>query len=232
MPLEAAERLGGDFLDLKEVARTGPTLAVFRIKEFCAPEPAQGFAGTNVPVIADVWIVDGPRAGEVAIGERLIGAITAPLRGVKNPNPQKGIGVLAPVKKVGAEIVCRLKLVNPGKGNEGVVGDQPGPTEMTQVQAAYAAMGGEQLWANAERSNAESAAQAPAPVAPPAEQQVPAVQLNQSGPATATGNGGQDPAALQAQLAALQAQLGQAQQPVAVGPENGAEARPMWQQAQ
>ena len=245
MALQRAPQLGGDFLDLKDLARGGPVLAVFKINEFCQPEAATGFAGTNVPVVADVLIASGPRAGEVVLGERLIGAITAPLRGVRNPNAQKGIGVQNPVNQVGAEIVVRLKLVIPGKGNEGVVGDQPSEPETATVEQLYNAMGGEALWAQAA---ARAAAQAGvAPSASPAQYAVPATVLS-----TATGAPvvhqvdvpaeptGADQAALAAQLAALQAQLAAAQagqQPAAVGAgaSNGADAggeRPVWQPAQ
>lgn len=138
MALKKAAQLGGDFLDLKELAGDGSALVVFRVVEFLAPETASGFVGTNVPVLADVLICSGPRAGEVHLSERFIGAITATLRGVKNPNTAKGIGVLEPVETVGSEIAARIKVVNPGKSNAGAVGDPPSDPEMAAIEAVHA----------------------------------------------------------------------------------------------
>jgi len=242
MALQPAPQLGGDFIRLAEVAANGPVLAVFRIKEFLPPEPATGFNGTNVPVIADVWFIDGPMAGEVHLGERWLGAITAQLRGVKNPNVQKGIGVSPPVNQLGAEIVCQIQVVNQGRSNEGVYANPPSPTVMKQVvEPAYAAMGGEQLWAFAERNAAQLAAAQPPAQPAPVQHVVPSAQLGQpAATPTQPEPAGADQAALAAQLAALQAQLAAAQagpQPAAVGAgaSNGADAggeRPVWQPAQ
>lgn len=236
MALQLAPVLGGEFIKLTDVARNGPVLAVFRVKEFLPPEPAIGFAGTNVPVIADVWFIDGPLAGEVHLGERWLGAITAQLRGVKNPNVQKGIGVQAPVISVGAEIVCQIQIVSAGRTNEGVHANPPSPTVMQQVvEPAYAAMGGEQLWANAEREAARSAAQQSVQSAPvPAQHTVPNAQLGQPAssatPAQPAGDGADQAsviAALQQRLLAMQSQPA-----AASGGGNGAESRPLWQPAQ
>lgn len=244
MALQLAPVLGGDFIKLTDVARNGPVLAVFRIKEFQPPEPATGFNGTNVPVIADVWFIDGPMAGEVHLGERFLGAITAQLRGVRNPNAQKGIGVQAPANEVGAEIVCQVKVVNQGRSNEGVQADPPSPSVLEQIiEPAYRAMGGEQLWANAERAAAQSAAQQSAQ-AVPAQHQVASTQLGQAAPVAAASpvgpqvdaqpvNGRSQPD--QAQLLEMLAQLQAAQQatPAQPAPESAVatgEPRPVWAQ--
>lgn len=167
MPLQRAVKTGGDFLDLKELcAESGGTvLAVFRVREFQPAENATGFVGQNVPVIADVLICSGPRVGEVHEGERFIGAITATLRGVKNPNAQKNVPVLPPVNEVGAEIATRMKVLNPGKANAGVVGDTPSDVEYAEIERIYAdgaAWTAAQTTVPAQAANGMAAAGAPA----------------------------------------------------------------------
>lgn len=136
MALQKGKRVGGAFLNLRDLAKEqGPTLVVFRIKDFQRPEKASGFNGTNVPVVADALICTGNRKGETWFGERFIGAITGPLRGV--PNPRDGKDPLPPEFKVGDEIVLRVKLVNEGKSNEGAVGDEPSDPEMDAVAEFY-----------------------------------------------------------------------------------------------
>jgi hypothetical protein len=144
MALTKGKRLGGAFLDLKEVAADGPIVMIFRVVEFCDDEP--GDFGRIVPVVADVLIVDGPRKGEVHPGEKFIGGITAPLRGVPNPNKAKNIPLLPPENEAGQEIVLRVKVTNPGKGNAGAVGDEPSDSEMAAAEAVYADGAG---WKNA-----------------------------------------------------------------------------------
>jgi hypothetical protein len=136
MTLTRGKRLGGAFLDLKELAADGPVVCVFRVREFQAPEKATGFDGVNLPVIADVLICDGPRKGEVHLGERFIGAITAPLRGVRNP--KRSEQPQPPETAVGDEIVLRVKVVNAGKANAGAVGDEPSDSEMAAAEAVHA----------------------------------------------------------------------------------------------
>lgn len=139
MALIKGKRIGGGgFLDLKELAADGPVLCIFRIREFEAAEKASGFDGTNVPVIADVLICDGPRKGEVHAGERFIGAICAPLRGVPNPSVKKGIGALPPENAVGDELVLRVNVINRGKPNAGAVGDEPSDADYVAAQAMHA----------------------------------------------------------------------------------------------
>lgn len=156
MPLKAAVKTSGDYLDLKELAKSAPVLCIFRIHEFCPPEPTTGYTGINVPVIADVLIVDGPRAGEVHERERLFGGITSALRGIKNPNVSKGEKPSAPLNAVGDEIVTRVKLVNPGKSNEGAVGDEPSASELAAATAFYG--DGVSVWQVAAVARAEPAA--------------------------------------------------------------------------
>jgi hypothetical protein len=147
MALKRGQRIGGGgFLDLRELAADGPVLCVFHIREFEAAEKATGFDGTNVPVIADVLICDGPRKGQVHRGEKFLGAITAALRGVPNPKKDKGIGVLPPENEVGDEIVLRVDVINKGKANAGAVGNEPSDADCEAADALYEGMGGKQVW--------------------------------------------------------------------------------------
>jgi hypothetical protein len=155
MALKSAVKTGGDFLDLKELAADGPVLAVFRIREFQMPE--KGEFGYLLPVVADVFIVDGDQAGELHPNEKQIGAITSALRGVRNPNAAKGEQPQAPVNEVGDEIAVRIALKNAGKNNAFVVGDEPSKTEMAAIEKAYEAAGGALLW-NKEPAMAGAAA--------------------------------------------------------------------------
>lgn len=134
MALQRAARIGGDFLDLKELANAGPVLAVFRVREFLPAEP--GDYGPNVPVIADVLVCSGPRAGEVHLGERFIGAVTGTLRGVKNP--KKGEQPAPPETAVGDEIAARITVVE-RKGNAPFVGlDTPSDPEYAAIEQVHA----------------------------------------------------------------------------------------------
>lgn len=137
MALQRATKTSGGFLDLKELAADGPILCVFRVVEFQEPEKATGFDGINLPVIADVLVCSGSRTGEVHLGERFIGAITSTLRGVRNPKSNKGEQPQPPTTHVGAEIVARVKVLNPGKANAGAVGDEPSDTEFGAVEQVY-----------------------------------------------------------------------------------------------
>ncbi len=137
MALKRGQRVnGGGFLDLKELADDGPVICIFRVVEFCEDEP--GDFGRLVPVVADVLICSGRHEGEVHLGEKFIGGITAPLRGVPNPNKAKGIGVLPPENKVGDEVVLRVKVTNKGKGNAGAVGDEPSDAEYDTAERVHA----------------------------------------------------------------------------------------------
>lgn len=148
MALKRGQRIGGGaFLDLRELAADGPVLCIFRIRGFEAAEKASGFDGTNVPVVADVLICDGPRKGEVHLNERFFGAITAPLRGVPNPKKDKGIGVLPPENAVGDELVLRVNVINRGKSNAGAVGDEPSDADYAAAEAVHA---GGKGWESAE----------------------------------------------------------------------------------
>lgn len=146
MALQRAKRTGGAFLDLKELAADGPVLAVFHVREFHPTEKATGFDGVNLPVIADVLICSGPRAGEVHLSERFIGAITSTLRGVRNPKTTKGEQPQPPETKVGDEIAARIKVLNAGKSNAGAVGDEPSDAEYAEIEKVYAGFGGEKVW--------------------------------------------------------------------------------------
>lgn len=136
MALIKGKRVNSGFLDLKALYREqGPTLVVFRVQKFLPQEPASFKGGVNLPVVADAVIASGARKGEVWLGEKFIGAITGPLRGVANPKP--GGEALPPETSVGDEIVLRVKTVNPGATNEGAVGDEPSDVEMAEVERFY-----------------------------------------------------------------------------------------------
>lgn len=132
-----AKRVAGGFFSLKDLAENGPVLVLFRIVDFLAPEAAQGFAGTNVPVLADAIVCSGPRKGEVHLSEKFMGAITAVLRGVPNPRADKGIGVIDPENTVGQYVLARVKVLNPGKPNAGATGDEPSDVELATVQGWF-----------------------------------------------------------------------------------------------
>lgn len=156
MALKRGQRIGGGgFLNLRDLAEDGPVLCIFRIVEFEAAEKASGFDGMNVPVIADVLICDGPRKGEARLGERFIGAITAPLRGVPNPKKDKGIGVLPPENAVGDELVLRVDVINRGKPNAGAVGNEPSDADYAAAEAVHADGKG---WGGTEREPATAGA--------------------------------------------------------------------------
>lgn len=155
MTLKRGKRLGGAFLDLRELADDGPVLCIFRVREFHAPEKATGFDGLNLPVTADVLVCDGPRKGEVHLGEKFIGAITAPLRGVRNPKRDEAPRPAETA--IGEEIVLRIKVLNKGKSNAGAVGDEPSDTEMAAAEAIHQ---GGAAW-NVAPANGSAAAQEP-----------------------------------------------------------------------
>lgn len=124
----------GGFFSLKDLAKNGgPVLVLFRIVDFLAPEPAKGFDGTNVPVVADAIVASGTRRGEVHLSETFKGSITAQLRGVPNPRPAKGVGVIPAETKVGQYVLARVKVINEGKGNESAAGDEPSDVELASV---------------------------------------------------------------------------------------------------
>lgn len=160
MAIKKAVRLGGDFLDLKELAAGEPVLVLFRIKEFREVEKASGFDGYTFPVVADALICSGPRKGEVYQGERFIGAITSILRGVKNARKDKGESPLPPVNEVGDEIVARVEVLNPGRNNAAAVGNVPSDADMAAVEEFYG--DGVAVWNAAvpEQRSAEPAAAA------------------------------------------------------------------------
>jgi hypothetical protein len=157
--IKKAERTGGAFFSLKDLAENGPVLVLFRIIDFLAPEKAQGFDGTNVPVIADAVVCDGPRKGEVHLSEKFMGSITAQLRGVANPKAPtierpKGIPVSPPETEVGDLILARIKVMNPGKSNASAAGDPPSDADVDAVGAWYTP----DVWNTPEAAEATAAA--------------------------------------------------------------------------
>lgn len=132
-----AERFGGSFLDLKQVAIDGPQLVLFRVQTFHDVEKSTGFEGWTLPVTADAMICSGPRKGEVHLGERFIGAITSVLRGVKNPRKDKGETPQDPTNDEGDLILARVEVINPGKNNAAAVGNVPSDADVEAVEAFY-----------------------------------------------------------------------------------------------
>lgn len=156
MALKRAERTGGGFVDLKDILAANddkPVTAVFGIREFV--EPFKGDFGYLLPVVADLLIVDGPQAGTVILGQRWQGAITSTLRGVANPNKDKGERPSAPVEEIDADVATVLVLKNAGKANAYVVGNEPTESQMDAVAATdhFDAEGNCLAW---ERARAEA----------------------------------------------------------------------------
>jgi hypothetical protein len=164
MGFKKAERFGGGFLDLKELAANGPVLVVFGVREFHPVEKASGFDGYTFPVTADALICDGPRKGEVHKGEKFIGAITSVLRGVANARKDKGQEPQEPVNEVwdgnpantDPLIVARVEVINPGKNNAAAVGNVPSDADMEAVAKFY---GDGSIW-NAAQANGAAPAMA------------------------------------------------------------------------
>lgn len=136
MALQRGTKVGGDYLDLAELAADGPILAVFRLVEFCPPEPGD-YGAYKVPVIADVLICNGPTIGEVHRAERFFGAPSGPLRGVKNPKKDEHPPFPAPVHPIGAELVFRITRKAPKGSNPFVALDEPSDADMNAVAAVY-----------------------------------------------------------------------------------------------
>jgi hypothetical protein len=138
-PKSGTKVAGGGYLDFAELTEDGPIVCVFHLVEFCDPEP--GDYGLKVPVIADVLICDGDRAGEVCPGENIFGAPTGPLRGVKNPKKGDKIrDILDPVNELGDEITFRVDYIEK-KGGQGFVAlDPPSRSDTKTADEAYAAL--------------------------------------------------------------------------------------------
>lgn len=137
--MEKAIKLGGDYLSLKDVAKSGyGILVIARVVEFHPYEPAETFDGWRYPVTSDWCVASGPRYGEVWASERVFGAITAQLRGVRNARKDKNETPQAPRFRVGIEIGMRLQLLNEGKNNESVGGNPPSDAEWDALAKAYA----------------------------------------------------------------------------------------------
>jgi hypothetical protein len=154
MALSRGTKVGGDFLDLGELAADGPVLMIFRIVEFLEPEP--GDFGALCPVIADVLVCSGASQGEVHLGEKFIGAPTGPLRGVKNPKgkelPQP------PVTEVGNELAFRVTRKAPRGSQPFIALDVVSDVEYAAMREVYADGAG---WAG-DREPAMAGAGAPA----------------------------------------------------------------------
>ena len=133
MAVKSATRVAGDFLDLRDLAANGPVLAVFRIKGFLPAEP-DNFKRNTYPVLADVFIVDGPRKGEVHLDETFKFAPANVLRGVSGKESDAGA---QPTNQVGDEIACRVNMVEK-KGSQPFVGlDTPSATELAAIEQVY-----------------------------------------------------------------------------------------------
>jgi hypothetical protein len=137
MALTRGTKVGGDYFDLGEYAQAnGRSLMVFRLVEFEPPEPGD-FGAYKVPVIADVLVCSGAETGAVYRAERLFGAPSGPLRGVKNPKKNEHPPFPAPVHPIGAELVFAVEYVE-RKGSQPFVAlNEPSVAEMDAVAAFY-----------------------------------------------------------------------------------------------
>ena len=144
MALKKAAKVGGSYLDLVELAEDGPVVVIFRIVEFSEPEPPKDpNYGPLVPVVADVLICDGERAGEMHMNERIIGAPTGVLRGVKNPKKGDKIRAIPdPENSVGDELVTRVE-VKTNSGRDYAALQEPSKSDEKTAEAAWTKAGGE-----------------------------------------------------------------------------------------
>jgi hypothetical protein len=156
MAPKAGKRVaGGGYLDFAELTEDGPVVCCFRIREFCDPEP--GDYGPKVPVVVDVAIMDGDRAGELHLDQKLIGAPTGPLRGVRNP--KKGEEPQPPVNELGDELYFSVQYIE-RRGSQPFVGlNQVSASEEAAANRFFAANGGDEgFW---EREPTTGAAREP-----------------------------------------------------------------------
>lgn len=157
MAPKSATRTGGDFLDFRMLcddAEDGVVLVMCRIREF--HEAESGDFGPILPVTTDVLICSGAQAGELHPDEKIIGAPTSTLRGVKNG--KKMSEVRDPVNEIGDELMIRVELIQRGKGQPFVAFNVPSQAEEKAMLEIYEAKGGESLWDDSAKAEREPVA--------------------------------------------------------------------------
>lgn len=166
MALKRGQRTGGGFVDLKELAKDGPVVVVFGIREFHPAEP--GKFGPILPVTADLLVIDGDHGGKVILGQRYQGAISSILRGVSNP--KKGEPIPEPTEEIGNDVAVVLRVINEGQPNAAAVGDEPTESTMNAIAASdhFDAEGNCLAWARAEAEADEIVGASAAAAATPA----------------------------------------------------------------
>jgi hypothetical protein len=130
MPLQQAKEIrtaeGGDYPNLKEIAKDGDVLAVFRLIDFL---PRTATTKPNVfvyPVRADLLIVSGTDANRVWFNQSFQGnAVSPTLRGARDDE--------SPTYQRGAEIGAVIK--QPTKGY--AIVNAPDSEQYAQIEAAY-----------------------------------------------------------------------------------------------
>jgi hypothetical protein len=130
MPIKEATRVGGGagYVDLQALAgeakSTSPddgTIAIFRIVSFDDDDPQPGEYGWDMPVTADVLVVesepDPEQDGRVWLRQRIRFAPVYVLRGHAKPDAKVRLRDLPkPVNEVGDEIITRIQRKGSGKG--------------------------------------------------------------------------------------------------------------------
>lgn len=170
---------GADFLNLKDiVARSGGPVLIFAVcRQFKPVETGtdRSKRGPVLPVVADIFIADGPMAGALYTGEEIIGAPTGALRGAKNPSVKNGFKVLPPANPLNTPFAFVVSVKN-NAGNDYVAFDLPKGADEQRAEQLYAQFGDDKIWAG--QAN-QIAPPAPAQQAQPAQAlggQVPAQQ--------------------------------------------------------
>lgn len=133
---KSATSAGGDYLNYRELAADGPVLALFRIISFLPGEPTNYPGAFTYPVVADVLICDGPRAGEVNLAETIKYAPSNVLRGVSAKASAAGE---QPTNAPGEQIAARVVIVKKQGGPvDGFIGLDPvSATEREQVAKVW-----------------------------------------------------------------------------------------------
>jgi hypothetical protein len=111
----------GSFTDLSELAKD-VTLVVFRVKQLLPERPSQ-FAGKALqPVLADMLICSGPRAGEVTRDDDIIGA-----------------GVTGALRRAGEgkDVAARLEVVKQPGRNPYVGAQTCTPEQLAVIEPVY-----------------------------------------------------------------------------------------------
>lgn len=143
MGFDKPTRTGGDYPDLKRETENGPRLLAFRVLDFLPPEDGDFPDRTNpgqrsrvYPVLCDVMIIDGPRAGTVYRRWTARYAITNALRGAGGDDP-------TPTTRPGAQIAVRAERPKrKGQATGTVYGNEPSDVELVLIESEFARFGG------------------------------------------------------------------------------------------